>query len=227
MQSDELVPKVTIVSVLPFILTERKPGQIPGYYEIARAPAKGTLGITHITDAWFPELIPFADTKAPARRIDISAEKVADGIVNDYIGSCLAVSHDIADMETGARRLPGLFWVHGIWSGSDLIKREAGKVNQATINTIAWFEALVKLADDSWQKYHQHIMITDLQRNACSYLGFKDREWNVNVVEQMAATVSCPSCFSSVNKNAIKCYNCSYILDLEKYEQNKARFAIT
>jgi hypothetical protein len=219
----EQINKVTIVSTLPFVLTERKPGQIPHYYEIAAAPTRETLGITHVGDAWFPELIPFTDDKAPARRVHIPAEGVAEGICTDYIGASLAAQFD--PLDNGAMRLPGIFWVHGVLTGSQVLEIEPFKVKQAKLNTIAWFEALVKLADDAWQKFHQHIMITDLQRRAASYLGFKDREWNVNVIEALAAQASCPSCMSAVNKGAIICFNCKYILDKVKYEANKGNFA--
>lgn len=219
------VNKVTIVSTLPFILTERKPGQIPHLYEIASAPTKDTLGITHIGDAWFPELVPFADEKAPPRRIPISAEGVAEGIVNDYIGASLAVQYDILD--NGSRRLPGIFWVNGVKNGTQILETELIKVKQARLNTIAWFEALTKLADDAWQKFHQHIFISDLQRKACTYLGFKGREWNVDVVEQLASVASCPSCFSQVNKEAVICLNCKYILNKTKYNEMKDNFVTT
>lgn len=223
MDKNEPVKKVTIVSTLPFVLTERKPGQIPGYYQVEAAPTKETLGITHVGDAWFPELIPFADERAPARRVHIPAESVAEGIVTDYIGASLAVQYDI--LEDGAMRVPGIFWVNGVLSGSDVIHRYAARVNQAQRNTIAWFEALTKLADDAWEKFHQHIMITDLQRNAARYLGFKNKDWCVNIVEAMTSQSSCPSCMSAVNKGAIICFNCKFILDRKKYDENKANFA--
>lgn len=224
-EDEKLKAKVTIVSTLPFILTERKPGQIPGYYEIAHAPTKETLGITHVGDAWFPELIPFADEKAPARRIHIPAESVADGIVNDYIGANLAVSHDFTDLNTGAQRLPGLFWVQGVLSGTTVLREYPDRVEKAKLNTIAWFEALVKLADDTWQKFRQHLMITDLQRSAATYLGFKNREWNVNVIEQLASVANCPVCMTQVNKAAVICFNCKYVLNKEEYNKKKDQFA--
>lgn len=214
--------KVTVISTLPFVLTERKPGQIPGYYEIEAAVDKNSLGITFLGDAWFPELVPFNE-KALPRRIDISAEKVANGIVNDYVGASLAVSHDI--LPNGARRVPGLFWVYGIKNEDEILKTEARKVKQAKLNTMAWFESLVKLADDTWTKFHQHIFITDLQRSAATYLGFKDREWNVDVFEQISNISSCPSCKTQVVTGAIICYNCKYILDKAEYEKNKGNFA--
>ena len=224
MSSEQLEgKKVTIVSTLPFVLTERKPGQIPGYYEVEAAVDKDSLGITFIGDAWFPELIPFADTKAPARRMDISAEKVANGVVSDYIGANLAVSHDV--LSNGARRLPGIFWVNRIRNEDEVLEFEKTKVKFARLNTIAWFEALVKLADDTWTKYRQHMFITDLQRSAATYLGAKDRDWNVNVIEQMASMSVCPACSTQVTATAMLCHNCRYILNPDLYEKNKSRFA--
>ena len=220
----EAIKKTTIVSTLPFILTERKPGMIPGYYEIQRASTKDTLGITHIGDAWYPELIPFSDTKAPPRRVNIFAEEVARGLVEDYISSSLAVSHD--ELDNGTKRIPGLFWVNGVLSGKEVYEKYFNEVRDARLNTSAWFEGLVKLADDDWQKNHQHKMITDLQRNACSYLGFKDRDWNVNVIEQIMQAAICPSCRTNVVKGAFVCFNCKYILDVEGYQKNKDRYAV-
>lgn len=214
-------PKVTIVSTLPFKLTESKPGMFPSYYEIEAAPTKDTLGITHISDAFYHELMPFGDTRAPLRRVDILAERVAQGLIQDYIQASLSVQMEILD--NGSQRVPGLFWVNGVHTGGYIKSNHRDELEQCISNTVSWFEALVKLADDDWQKNRQHKMISDLQRRACTYLGLKDREWNVNILEIMSSV--CWSCFTAVNPNAIKCATCSAILKEKEYEANKHRFA--
>jgi ribosomal protein L37AE/L43A len=215
--------KVTIVSTLPFILTERKPGQVPGYYEIARAEDKESVGITHLGDSWFPEFIPMTESKVPPRKTEIPAERVAEGLVSDYIGASLEVSFD--PLENGAIRAPGIFWLNGIKEAPTVLALEKAKVAQARKNTIAWFWALTKAADDTWVKFHQHVMITDIQRIAAKYLNL-EREWNVDVFAQMLSTATCPSCKTNVVTGAWICGKCNYILDMDMYKKNKERYAV-
>jgi RNase P subunit RPR2 len=87
-----------------------------------------------------------------------------------------------------------------------------------------WFTELIKLADDDWNKTHQHKMITDDQRYACKALGMK-RDWMVEIPKEVRLTI-CPACMKDFPTGAIVCQNCRFIIDVEKYEKMKDRFAV-
>jgi len=114
-------------------------------------------------------------------------------------------------------RIPGLFAVEEVYTAKDVRKIFPNKVNTALKNTVAWFEGLVKIADDDWQRYHQHKMITDVQREACRYLGL-DREWNFSAFDVVSNV--CPACFTQVNPKAIVCSSCKCIIKPELFQSS-------
>lgn len=205
--------KSTVVSVLPFVLTEEKPGLNPSYYEIPSAKEKG-LAVLVVKDGFHNVLIPYSDDKAPPMRVTDTSERIAESLILDYVTSCLAV-----DYETGA--LPGLFWLDGEISEAQIKISYTKRLEQAVTGTKLWFQRLVKLADDDWQKYHQHRSITDLQRSACSYLNMT-REWNFDVMTE--GNRLCWGCKAAVHPAAIVCGNCKAIINMEEYQKNKDRF---
>lgn len=209
--------KSTVVSALPFQLTENKPGLFPSRYVIPAAP-KGDISTLVVEDACFFEHIPFADDKIPPRKVPILSDEVARGLCQDYINANLAV--EFTPDPDGTIAVPGIFYVDGAMTPKFVKDNHKAKVDQAQKNTAAWFLRLVKLADDDWQRYHQHKGITDLQRSACKYLGIP-REWNIDIFELKSSL--CWSCKTSVNPEAIIC-SCNAILNAAAYEANKDRY---
>lgn len=205
--------RVTLISTLPYILREEKPGMFPAIYEVNAAPERGKLGITHIGNGYHLELVPYGDSKTPQRRIDIVAERIAEGLIFDYTAACLGVSFEPND--EGILRKPGMFWVSGVLSANEVAIRFAKEVETAQNQTAAWFWSLVTLADDDWGKYKQHKMITNIQRIAAKHLNLK-REWSIDAVELVNNV--CPACGESVNPGAAICKNCKAIVDPEKYK---------
>lgn len=204
--------KATIVTTLPFTLSERKPGLFPSLFEIPKAP-QGGINVAVIGDAYYTELIPFSDANAAPRKIDILSIKIAESVCNDYMNSCLGVSYDpLANM---SMRVPGLFAVEEAYDVTSVRKHFPDKINTALRNTVAWFEGLIKIADDDWQRYHQHKMITDIQREACKYIG-ADREWNFSAFDIVSNL--CPACQTAVNPKAIVCATCQCIIKPELYK---------
>jgi hypothetical protein len=211
--------KSTVVSVLPFALSEPKPGLFPSHYDVPAAP-KGGFSSLIVEDGYHLVLIPLTDDKTPPMKVTDTSEKIAQSIIADYISSCLAISYD--PREDGTLAIPGLFWLEGAKYPNQIEKEHSQKINQATRNTMAWFENLVKMADDDWSKTHQYKTITDIQRKACSFLNL-EREWNYDVFKNQLTL--CWSCKASVHPDAITCSTCRAILNNDLYQKNKERYA--
>jgi hypothetical protein len=212
--------RVSLISTLPFRLEERKPGLIPEYYEILPAPKDG-ISVTGISDGHHNMLVPLSDDKTPPIRIIDLGEKIAEAIIQDYTLASLGIDYTPHE-ETGAIAVPGFFWVEGNIVPSIAMKVHESKIKSAINNTKRWFERLVKIADDDWQRYHQFKMITDLQRSACKYLSL-EREWNFDVFKNQMSL--CWSCKSSVHPEAITCSSCRAILNMEEYKKRKDSYA--
>lgn len=206
--------KCTFVSTLPFPMTEDKPGLIPSHYLIEGVQQPGDFTITHIDDGYHNFIVPLSDEKAPPIKMIDTGEKICEGLITDYLGAQLAISTE--KRQDGFTAIPGIFFVEGVFS-KDVIKAiHRDKLRIALGNTAAWFERLVKLADDDWARYHQHKTISDVQRDACNYLGIR-REWNFEV--QDVLNNLCPACKSSIHPEAIICAVCKTVLNVEEFKK--------
>jgi hypothetical protein len=221
--------KVTVVSTLPWALFEPKYGLIPDLYMVPRAKKRGEIGILTVADGYHYQLIPMASDRMPPLKVVDVGEVIAESIITDYISASLAI--DRTPLENGAVPIPGLFWVEGVYEDHKSQERDAQlkqklklenaeRIHQALQNTTAWFERLIKVADDDWAKYHQYRFITDSQRAACGWLGLQ-REWNFSVFE--ANNSLCWACKKVVNPTAIIC-SCGAILNQAEYEKRKSQF---
>lgn len=211
--------KTTVVSTLPFALNEFKPGLIPANYEIKAAGHKD-FSITHISDGYHNVLIPMSDEGAPPLRVTDTGEVIAQSLITDFTGSCLGISWEpILDRDTGETTLdlaiPGLFWVENSLNRNAVKMNHADKLTQAFRNTTFWFERLVTMADNDWQRTHQHKVITHLQRMACKFLNIT-REWNFEVMAHLENL--CWACKSAVHPDAMICMNCKTIVKPKEYE---------
>jgi hypothetical protein len=210
--------KSTVVSTLPFELVEPKPGLIPSIYVIPSA--KGSdFSYLHVADGHHLVLIPLTDSKTPPMRVTDTSERISQSLIDDYVNASLSI--DYTPNENGSIAIPGLFWVEGALNRDEIVARHSDRVKAAKNNTMAWFERLVKLADDDWAKNESHRTITDLQRKACTYLNI-DRAWNFDIFKQLSNL--CWACKSIVNPLAIICHECNAVLNVTEYEKNKNRF---
>ncbi len=208
----------TVVSTLPILINEMKPGLVPSTFIIEPAPKGGfsklVVGVSyHFVLNNDPELPPYG--------IPEKSEIIAEAIVTDFKSSIMGIrSTPRAD---GSVAMPGIFWVPGEPSDETIRTKHKGLLDGAFRNTKTWFQELVKIADDEWNKNRQRGMITDLQRVACSYLGL-EKEWDVAVLLSMSA--SCWACKSSINPETIVCPNCKAIINNELYAKHKGSFAV-
>lgn len=191
----------TVVSVLPFKIDEIKPGVYPGHF-IIEAAEKDKFKSIIIGPSRYHVYIPIAER---IMTVEEHAHGMARSIVEDYIGSALAVSGD-------AR--PGIFWLTGAKSESDIANHCKLELEEAKQSQKRWFTELVKLADDDWAKYHLHAAISDLQRYAANYLGL-EREW-LRMLKEVEIT-SCKVCRSPIHPEAIVCPVCRSVLNQTEY----------
>lgn len=212
--------RVSLVSTLPFLLEERKPGLIPELFVVNPAPKDG-ISCSTIEDAHYNMLIPLGDDKSPPIKIPVLGENIAKAIIDDYIGASLAVNFTPSE-RNNAIAAPGMFWVEGVRIPAEVEQKFPEKVKKAKNNTIAWFMNLVTIADDDWKRLHQHKAISDLQRKACSYLGL-EREWNFDIFQQNDNL--CPACMTVLNPKALVCNVCKVVVNQVEFDKRKLQFA--
>ncbi len=192
----------TICSLVPFAIKEPyKPGLHPGSFPMSPSENnKPVLTIIKgVTRAQFDENFKQISVIVPD-------EIAARSVVNDYI---------LGQSYTSEEERPALFWVEGEWTKADFEKSFAKEIQKALDAQIAWFRKLVKIADDEWQHFHQHKMISDLQRTAAKMLNFK-REW---LDDSSDMITKCPACMTLVSQHATVCFACKCILNLEKFKE--------
>lgn len=206
----------TVINYFPFSFDTVKPGLIPALYEIpAGNPISKDFSVFEVDSVisrtyvgelgggWKESLCP--------------ASELCESIVNDFFNSNIYT-------DPNTRIGPGISWIEGIWNkerikkDKDLVPFLDGLYNKQT----EWFHILVMNADDSWSKLRQHRLISDLQRYAATFLKL-DREWLTRLEIQKQQN-TCEACGTMVPLTAIKCFNCGYIIDEEKFKLIKHRF---
>lgn len=198
----------TVVSCLPFQIREQKPGLFPiGLFCLP--PAKKDIEVLVVREGFYFRYI------GEGKQIEQyeKAELIARAVVNDFNNAQLGLDLSHEDVEDNAQ--PGLFWVYGAWEVPDIKAMYADKLALAQKQQTRWFGRLVQIADDDWAKYHQHKMISDLQRYAASALG-APKEWSAPHI--VAATMdTCPACRSNIPAGALVCMVCKTVVNPEGY----------
>lgn len=195
--------------MLPYKLVENKPGLNPNEY-IIPAAVQGDLSLTIIPNNIFylVNTDPLADAKeVRVIKVPVPAQELAESIINDYTTGLLAVEQPDAT--------PGIFPVRGNYSDKKIVTVKFAKEIEFYKQTQnRWFQRLVDIADDTWAKSNSPVGISDIQRDACRYLGYQ-RQW-LNPLP-LEVQDKCPFCTNPINKGAIKCVTCGEILDKKKY----------
>ena len=193
--------KVTIISQVPFELRESKPCY-PSEYIIPAAPWKGISTLIVETAHCYV----YVDSNRGSMKVPLIAEELAEAIIKDFSTAVLART------ETAK---PGLFFEPGDWTPEEATTKFVDKIKKFRTYQINWFKALVRLADDDWQRTHQLKTISDLQRSAARFLEL-DKPWVDTIPEEQQ---QCPACFHVVDPRAVVCYNCNCVLDSEKFDK--------
>lgn len=202
---------MTVVSCCPFEIKEWKPSVQPETFLIPAAPDNG-VSVLHVDKTKRVDYRLNPSGEGITELVPIEDEEMCRSIINDYCIAQLIGSTP----ESG----PGLFFVEGKHTAEEVEILFAAEIKIARQRHQNWCIALVRLADDDWQNYHQYKFIGDPQIMAAHYLNIQ-REWLVK--PQEIAQVKCPACMSYVNSRAVICLNCKYILKPE--EHSKLQFA--
>lgn len=184
----------TIVSLLPYPLNEDKPID-HGSFHMAPA-AKDDFEILVIGDKIEFTRNFYVSFDRGNLKLPVDPEEVARAIVEDHLR---------ATVQTGPDARPGLFYLPGILTKEEVKSKHKVILDKARKEQNNWYGKLVKAADDTWQRYRRHNMITDQHRYAANALGLK-REW----AEEMKAenTVQCVYCTSLISDSALVCPVC-------------------
>lgn len=194
----------TVVNFAPYAFDERKPGLIPGSFTVPQG-VDGLPGILHVADSKFDVYAGNGTTI----RVSTPPHEVARSIVEDHIDGILEVVKGVAQ--------PGIFWVPGRVDELGIMERYPKQVHDANVQQQAWFQKLVSQADDDWQRYRQHKMISGLHKKAAKALKL-DREWLLDREVEKALS-ECPACFSKVNPKAAFCWNCKVVLNANEAQK--------
>ena len=203
---------MTVVSIFPMAIDERKPGLIPGHFHI-NAAKEDSFEFLTVGDSYY--WVFFTEEERAPIRITTSAKEVAECLINDFV-------RNIPGYNPEADSMPGLFYVPNKVDRDFITKVHANELKSAKARQLKWYHTLVTQADDAYNRSNrQHRAVSSLQRIACKALGL-ERDWLVEVNTEVGPKY-CPACKSRVHVEAVICPNCSFILDEAKF--GKMKFA--
>lgn len=188
----------TVVSFMPWEAKETKPGMIPSEFIIPARKDKATPSVLIVQDATNSIYMGFDRDPFPS---PVPADKLAASIVNDAGNSYLEIDSDCG---------PAVFWVEGKFTAKEILEKFPEQCKAAKDRQNRWFVRLIRTADDLWARFHQHKLITGLQRAAALDLGLNSKEWAMT--PEPVSLVKCPACKTMIESDAIVCSNCRAVL---------------
>jgi hypothetical protein len=85
-----------------------------------------------------------------------------------------------------------------------------------------FYKKQVFIADQEWERTHNYMVITDVQRRAARWLGL-EKDWSY----EPKAMADCPACGEKVKPGVAVCRSCGAVLDAAKAAQfGLARFGL-
>lgn len=202
----------TVVSYVPLIIHEEKPGLYPPRYDIKASDMK-IPSILHVNTA---DHFVYLDQDRGTLRVRNGSDVVAKSLVDDYISSQLGV-------DDTAR--PALFWTTGIHTSAEIMTAFKLRVPEMLDKQRKWFINICVIADNDWNKSHQHNVVSDFQRRLAEIIGWQPDQHEWMIPHSSLATERCPACQTPVVPGLAICPSCRCILDKTKY--SKFEFAET
>lgn len=199
----------TIVSLLPFALREDVPHLIPNTFHIPAAEEKDGFSVTYVKEAIHYVPNPMIDEGKPGANIKqiTPPAAMAASLVNGYL---LAVIASDADSR------PGLFWLDGKYTPTDVKRHAAEPLAEARRVQRNWYVNLTRMADADWNKNKNILAVSSLQRIAAKTIGHS-AEWVDYIQDNAPVLTKCPFCMVLVDPSSIICMNCKQVLDKERY----------
>ena len=195
----------TLVNIMPWPITEKKPAVNPGEFRLDPGSVKEpTLFVIKKAQ------IRMMDQDYRFYAMDIPLDTVAKSVVDNYNQTLVGFEHEVA--------VPGFFWVEGEFEDVEALKKKHYKtILTAEKRMVEWFKRLVRMADDDWAVLPQHQHISDLQRTAARYVNV-DRPW---LSADVSESSRCPACRTIVSTLAAVCFACKAILNAEAHAKIK------
>lgn len=197
----------TVVNLLPFELREDKPHMLPSCFVVPAAEGE-SFGILHVEEGIHYVPNPLIDEGKPGASIKQTTlpNEMARSVVEDFA---------FAQVCLGESAKPGLFWVNNRLTAGQIRAEYSDLLKEYQQYQINWFRSLCAMADADWNKNHNMLAVSDLQRIAARALGVKE-PW---VEMQVTETANCPMCQILINPNAIVCSACKFILKPDLYKK--------
>lgn len=201
----------TVVSLMPFDITEVKPGLEPGIFEVKAGDIKHQMPFCLvINDSTCPLYLGDGKTYPTVE----PAKKVAEAICKDFIVAQLEYVPDVAE--------PALFCVEGAYKADQVKEIFKKEIQDALKKQAEWFNRLVTAADDEWTKNKNSRVITDRMRVAARTLGLT-REWLHKPTAESLNVMDCPACGSTISSTVAICKHCHTIVNVEKYKELQSK----
>jgi hypothetical protein len=194
----------TVVSILPWELSEEKPGLVPPRFIISASPDALTPVCTYVGTSTHYIYLDDARGSMPVRN---PPDWVCRAIVNDYVSSQLGTSD---------KAKPGLFWLSGRVTPGEV--RHDRQYPEVIEKQNRWFVELCKIADDDWNKYHQHNVISETQRMVAQIIGYRPEQHEWMAPRTTLQSTRCPSCAQLLPEGVVVCSNCKCVIDAERFK---------
>lgn len=184
----------TVISLVPFPINEEKPGLFPPRFQIKASDMK-TPEILHVSTCGH---FVYLDESRGSLRVPDPSDLVARSICEDYIESQLCIDDE-------AR--PALFWVPDEVTAEQVLDQFKVEIVRRLLSQKKWFLNICKLADNDWSRYHQHNVISDMQRKCATFIGWtkEAHEWMEPHITM--DSITCPYCGVSVSRSIPLCPN--------------------
>ena len=196
----------TVVSFMPVKVHEVKPGVFPSTFDFE--PSDGKIpSVLHVGAGTYHV---YLDQDRGSIKVIDAPDVVARAIVNDYQVSQIGIADN-------AR--PGLGWFPGKLSAAEILVVHPERVQGILASHTQWLKNICFMADNDWNRYHHHNVISDIQRRAadCLHLDPTLHEWmNIQAESGMR---TCPACGSAIRPDVVVCSVCRCIIDAERYKQ--------
>ena len=188
--------------------------------------ASDTASLVNITpEKWPPRHRTYfrsleIESPAPGEPYAVTRIRCARGVIDlgdkrtmEYAISAREIAEDIA-RELNGDSGEGSF--HGVFVAAGETPSET-ELAEAHRRLREFQERLVALADLEWERSHNPMFITDLERRAARQLGL-EKPW----LYDPKPTLECPACAERIKPGVAVCRACGAILDREK----AARFGL-
>jgi hypothetical protein len=141
---------------------------------------------------------------------------IAESVVKDHCSSLTEVRGDV---------MPGLFFLPGELSVTEIKKDYAAHLNRAKIKQKEWFSALISLADALWARSNGNPMVVSSDMKlAARELNMEDnKEWCKNQIR--AELIRCIACGTMLNSTVVVCPSCKVIVNEGKAKELGLKFA--